>query len=101
MFRRSLSAAEKKRIAAAGEWSCAMCKSLLPASFQIDHVIPLADGGADDASNMHALCANCHADKTQCEAIRRGKSRRVRQRVLFCSRCESKVSPYFLHSCDG
>lgn len=99
-MRRSLSAAEKKRIAAANAWRCATCDKLLPACFQIDHVVPLADGGADDESNMQPICPGCHADKTQLEAICRGKKKK-RQRFLFCSVCERKLSPYFFHTCSG
>jgi 5-methylcytosine-specific restriction protein A len=33
-----------------------------------DHVVPLADGGADDDSNLQSLCAPCHAVKTAAEA---------------------------------
>ena len=38
---------KREGIAAAGKWICAMCKDQLPASFHIDHVIPLGDGGED------------------------------------------------------
>lgn len=100
MIRRSLSGAETKRIAAAWGWRCAICNHLLPAAFQIDHIVPLADGGADDESNMHPLDATCHAEKTQREAIARAKRlKRPRQRFLVCSACETKASPYFVHKC--
>lgn len=35
-----------------------------------DHRIPLAEGGADDASNEQGLCVACHALKTAQEAQR-------------------------------
>lgn len=98
-LRRNLTPAEKKRIAASGGWTCAICKRVLPASFQIDHVVPLSEGGEDHADNMQSLCPNCHADKTQREAIERGRRGRRRQKFLFCSVCEKKLSPYFSHSC--
>ena len=31
---------------------------------EFDHVVPLANGGADDISNMQALCTSCHKEKT-------------------------------------
>lgn len=34
----------------------------------MDHVVPLALGGADDMKNMQVLCANCHAEKSRKEA---------------------------------
>ena len=32
-----------------------------------DHIVPLADGGADDESNLQSLCDPCHAVKTAAE----------------------------------
>ena len=31
---------------------------------QVDHIIPLAEGGSDRPSNMIAICPNCHVAKT-------------------------------------
>lgn len=45
------------------------------AAAEVDHVIPLADGGADDDSNMQSLCRDCHAAKTAAEAAARAKGR--------------------------
>ncbi len=39
-----------------------------------DHVIPLAEGGVDDATNEQALCQLCSDAKTATEA-RRGQTR--------------------------
>lgn len=41
-----------------------------------DHVIPLAEGGADDETNEQALCQTCSDVKTQEEA-RRGLARHL------------------------
>ncbi|MFF9982392.1 HNH endonuclease signature motif containing protein [Streptomyces erythrochromogenes] len=35
------------------------------ALLEVDHVDELAAGGADNASQMIALCPNCHAIKTR------------------------------------
>lgn len=35
-----------------------------------DHVIPLAEGGADDETNEAAVCIDCHQIKTQAESAR-------------------------------
>jgi len=50
---------------------CVMCatKGLVRPWVEIDHVVPLAEGGADDAANRQGLCAECHALKT---AIQQG-----------------------------
>ena len=31
---------------------------------QVDHIVPRAAGGSDDASNLQCLCTTCHARKT-------------------------------------
>ena len=36
---------------------------LVPAQ-HVDHIIPLADGGTNDESNLQCLCAPCHGRKT-------------------------------------
>jgi 5-methylcytosine-specific restriction protein A len=41
---------------------CVACG--LPAS-EVDHKIPKARGGSDDASNLQALCKACHSRKTR------------------------------------
>ena len=30
---------------------------------EVDHIVPLADGGTDAATNLQALCAPCHRKK--------------------------------------
>ena len=34
------------------------------AGYEVDHIISLADGGTNDASNLQALCLMCHRVKT-------------------------------------
>lgn len=46
-----------------------------PYSAFVDHVIPKAEGGTDDESNLQALCKSCHTAKTDREKNRgRGAS---------------------------
>lgn len=59
----------RKVVAANQRWQCAHCKELLPASFEIDHIIPVSQGGSSDVSNLAALCPNCHKEKTTKEGI--------------------------------
>ena len=74
-LRRSLTEGEKKIVAHRQRWKCSSCNVSLPPSYQIDHTIPLCDGGADLISNCTAMCATCHANKTQLETIERTRKR--------------------------
>lgn len=71
---RLLSEPEKKVVAARQGWKCSACFQMLPAAYQIDHTVPLCDGGSDNIDNCTAMCANCHASKTQLEGIARRHS---------------------------
>ena len=42
---------------------------IVPAN-QVDHIIPKAEGGTDDESNLQSLCALCHSEKTELETGR-------------------------------
>lgn len=35
-----------------------------------DHLVPVAEGGSDDPSNLKAICEPCHERKTKAEAKR-------------------------------
>ena len=70
-YRKKIPEYLKRRIAARQSWKCGTCGELLSEAFQIDHTVPLWKGGADAESNCSALCANCHAVKTQVEATER------------------------------
>ncbi|WP_238541912.1 HNH endonuclease [Acidovorax sp. CF316] len=37
---------------------------------QRDHIVPLAEGGPDDATNEQGLCDACHEEKSLQEALR-------------------------------
>ena len=53
-------------------------KRLRPGAADLDHVVPLADGGTDDEANLQVLCKCCHGLKTECETYTR-KIRRIRE----------------------
>ena len=99
MKRKNLSGPEKKRIAASGAWRCGMCNELLPSCFEIDHKIPLWNGGPDETENMWALCSGCHSKKTEEETIQRVNKKSKKINYLECNVCGYKVSPYFIHKC--
>lgn len=52
--------------------ACANCRRIHYTN-QVDHVVPLWEGGADDASNFQTLCVTCHEAKTTGEAKRRAQ----------------------------
>jgi len=67
---RSVSETKKKYVASNQSWKCAHCGSQLAASFQVDHIIRLADGGTNHIDNLEALCCNCHGKKTMIENMK-------------------------------
>lgn len=40
-----------------------------PAS-EVDHIVPVSEGGKDVESNLEAICKSCHKAKTQTESQR-------------------------------
>lgn len=53
--------------------TCHVCG--LPGSDQVDHVIPLAEGGSDDMENRRPIHSEpCHREKSAAEA-QRGRER--------------------------
>ena len=41
------------------EWRCALCKRLLDATYEIDHIKPLHAGGYNSMANLWALHKSC------------------------------------------
>ena len=51
-------------------YSCKVC-GRVHASNEVDHIVPLEQGGSNDASNLQTLCggpAGCHTKKSAFEA---------------------------------
>lgn len=48
---------------------CVHCreKGRVTEAKQVDHIVALAHGGADDESNLQSLCEACHKEKTAAE----------------------------------
>lgn len=40
-------------------------KGLRQLAEEIDHIVPLADGGTDDDENVRSLCKSCHKSRTR------------------------------------
>ena len=66
-----------RAIVMAEEPMCRICQIRL--ATECDHIKPKHKGGTDARSNLQALCAPCHADKTAREAAEaRGYKYRTR-----------------------
>jgi hypothetical protein len=68
---RSVSEARKKAVAASQGWKCSACNNVLSATYEVDHIIELQDGGSNEVDNLTAMCRNCHGDKTLRERLSR------------------------------
>lgn len=61
---RKVSEQLKKSVAANQKWLCAICGELLQATYEVDHILALENGGDNNVNNLQALCRNCHGKKT-------------------------------------
>jgi len=61
----------KKIVASQQHWNCKKCKNILDATYEVDHIISLEDGGNNHIQNLQALCRNCHGKKTMEDNIKR------------------------------
>jgi hypothetical protein len=78
--RKAFTEGQRRIFAISRSWTCAKCgddKLYNTMAWDIDHVTPLADGGADDSDNMQLLCGNCHQDKSRRENIDRAAVKRA------------------------
>lgn len=71
---------ERNRMVLTEEPICRHCGRA--ASVEVDHIIPLSEGGAEDRSNLQGLCRDCHGAKTAAERARgRGVTLGLRART--------------------
>lgn len=68
--KRNVSETLKKLIAFRQKYLCDSCLIILPPSYEVDHIMSLADGGSNDPSNLRALCRDCHGWKSLNDRLR-------------------------------
>lgn len=67
--RYSFSEMERSAIASTQDYNCNICEIELNDNreFDIDHFIPIANGGKNTIDNLQAICKECHLNKTKLE----------------------------------
>jgi 5-methylcytosine-specific restriction endonuclease McrA len=58
------------------------------ATWQLDHIVPLIDGGTHDLANLQTLCPPCHTQKLRREAAERWEREQERQSEKMIERAE-------------
>lgn len=70
--------------------NCHICgEPVARSKWEVEHVRPLWDGGADDASNLAPAHASCHLEKTVAESGVRAKVKRL---ILSTARHKKAVT---------
>lgn len=67
--RYSFSEMERSAIASSQSYNCNICEVELNDNreFDVDHIIPIANGGKNTVDNLQAICKSCHSEKTRVE----------------------------------
>ena len=60
--------AKRERILVRDAFRCQSCNRVVSGpSANVDHILPLEDGGTDADDNLQTLCRSCHGRKTRAE----------------------------------
>lgn len=68
MKRKRLPQGLRRLVRTRAQHRCERCTAAPPCG-EIDHRLPLSDGGTDDPANLQWLCVPCHQEKTAGEAM--------------------------------
>ena len=92
--RRSLSAMQRLKVFEAARGICHLCEQRIQVgqAWEVEHVRPLALGGADDESNMRPAHKACHADKTKADAASWSKAKRMKAKHFGIRKPRSSLS---------
>ena len=61
----------RERILLRDEYTCRKC-GRVTVDLEVDHIVPLGDGGAESDNNRQCLCTTCHDIKSAAEGKERG-----------------------------
>lgn len=63
-----------RRLVLSGEPLCRECarQGRITAATEVDHIVALSHGGADEQANLQPLCKSCHSAKTLREHVAQG-----------------------------
>lgn len=70
----------KRQARQALPYRCAECGRDSGGGLQLDHIIPVAEGGLDELSNLQWLCWPCHREKSNQERARGNARANARRR---------------------
>jgi 5-methylcytosine-specific restriction endonuclease McrA len=90
--RRTFNDRERAQFLALKGGRCAHCRNKIKSGWEweIDHIIPIADGGTDDDENLQVLCFMCHSLKTKDDVAEIAKGKRTYVKAHVPSRHKSK-----------
>ena len=93
--RRSRGKADRARIYDLHRGICGACEGrICPTdAWDIEHRVPLAQGGSDDDSNVYPIHRKCHRAKTARDAADTAKCKRVEAKHLGVKREASRPMP--------
>lgn len=85
MKRKRRTSAQREAICQSHKWRCCICKGQIDPireKWILEHVVPLASGGADDESNIAPAHYSCAIEKTRDDVKRIARGKRVRAKHL-------------------
>ena len=96
MKRKRRTAQQREAICVANNWICHICG--LPIDpvrqrWELDHPIPLANGGTDEDEALKPAHARCHLDKTVGDIGKIAKGKRMRARHLGTKPPPQRIMP--------
>jgi 5-methylcytosine-specific restriction protein A len=78
MTRRHISTSERVRIFSKAGGRCHICDCDIRVGdkWEVEHVIPMAQGGADEGDNLQPAHVSCHKAKTRADAADTARAKR-------------------------